>query len=102
MRAPHQTVPSMWSDQFGLRIQAVGLPHLADSVRLMELNPDGDWLVFAAERRGALYAAVAVAAPRRLLWYRREIERGARFEEVLTAVRADEGALGPAPEAVAT
>jgi 3-phenylpropionate/trans-cinnamate dioxygenase ferredoxin reductase component len=102
VRAPHQMVPSMWSDQFGLRIQAVGLPHLADSMRLMEVSPDGDRLVFAAERRGALYAAVAVAAPRRLLWYRREIERGAPFEEVLTAVRADEGALGPAPEVVAT
>jgi 3-phenylpropionate/trans-cinnamate dioxygenase ferredoxin reductase component len=102
VRAPHQTVPSMWSDQFGFRIQAVGLPHLADSMHVMEVNPGGDRLVFAAERRGALYAAVAVAAPRRLLWYRREIERGAPFEEALTAVRADEGALGPAPEALAT
>jgi 3-phenylpropionate/trans-cinnamate dioxygenase ferredoxin reductase component len=101
-RAPHQTVPSMWSDQFGLRIQAVGLPHRADSTRLMEVSPDGDRLVFAADRRGVLHAAVAVAAPRRLLWYRREIERGAPFEDVVTAVRADEGALGPAPEVVAT
>jgi 3-phenylpropionate/trans-cinnamate dioxygenase ferredoxin reductase subunit len=101
-RAAHETVPSMWSDQFGLRIQAVGLPHRADRMRLMEASPEGDRLVFAAERGGVLHAAVAVAAPRRLLWYRREIERGAPFDEVVAAVRADEGALGPAREAVAT
>jgi 3-phenylpropionate/trans-cinnamate dioxygenase ferredoxin reductase subunit len=101
-RAPHETVPSMWSDQFGLRIQAVGLPHRADSTRLLEASPDGHRLVLAAERRGLIHAAVAVAAPRRLLWYRRAIERGAPFEEVVAAVRADEGALGPAPEVVAS
>lgn len=101
-RATHETVPSMWSDQFGLRIQAVGLPDRADRMRLMEASPEGDRLVFAAERRGLLHAAVAVAAPRRLLWYRREIERGAPFEEVAAAVTADDGALGPAREVVAT
>ena len=101
-RASHETTPSMWSDQFGLRIQAVGLPDRADHMRLMEASPEGDRLVFAAERGGVLHAAVAVAAPRRLLWYRREIERGAPFEEVVAAVRADDGALGPAREVVAT
>jgi 3-phenylpropionate/trans-cinnamate dioxygenase ferredoxin reductase component len=101
-RAPHETVPSMWSDQFGLRIQAVGLPHRADSTRVLEASPDGERLVLASERRGLLHAAVAVAAPRRLLWYRREIERWTPFEEVVAAVRADEGALGPAPEVVAS
>lgn len=101
-RTPHETVPSMWSDQFGLRIQAVGLPHRADRTRVLEVSPEGDRLAIAAGRRGVLHGAVVVAAPRRLLWYRREIERGAPFEEVVAAVRADEGALGPAPEVMAT
>jgi 3-phenylpropionate/trans-cinnamate dioxygenase ferredoxin reductase subunit len=101
-RTPHETVPSMWSDQFGLRIQAVGLPHRADRTRVLEVSPEGDRLAIAAGRRGVLHGAVAVAAPRRLLWYRREVERAAPFEEVVAAVRADEGALGPAPEVVAT
>jgi NADPH-dependent 2,4-dienoyl-CoA reductase/sulfur reductase-like enzyme len=101
-REPHAAVPSMWSDQFGLRIQAAGLPHRSERMHVLERSPDGDRLVAAGERDGRIQAAVAVAAPRRLLWYRQQIERGATLSEVTAAVRADDAALGPAPEVVAT
>jgi hypothetical protein len=90
----------MWSDQFGLRIQAVGLPHRSERMHVLERSPDGERLVAAGERDGRIQAAVAVAAPRRLLWYRKQIERGAPLAEVAAAVRADDGALGPAAELV--
>jgi 3-phenylpropionate/trans-cinnamate dioxygenase ferredoxin reductase subunit len=101
-RQPHATVPSMWSDQYRLRIQAVGLPDRAERFRVLEASPDGARLVAAGERHGRIHSAVAVAAPRRMLWYRKQIERGEPFATVENVARADDEALGPVPAAVAT
>jgi 3-phenylpropionate/trans-cinnamate dioxygenase ferredoxin reductase subunit len=100
-RRPHDSVPSMWSDQYGLRIQAIGLPTRAERFRVLEASPDGPRLVAAAERRGRIHSAVAVAAPRRMLWYRKQVEKGEAFAAVEDAVRVDEQTLGPVPEPVA-
>ena len=101
-RERHESVPSMWSDQYGLRIQAAGLPHRSERMHVLERSSDGERMVAAGERDGRVQAAVAVAAPRRLLWYRQQIERGATLADVSAAVRADDAALGPAPEVART
>ena len=93
-RAPFAGVPSMWSDQHGLRIQSAGLMARAERVHILETTPEGDRLVAVGETGGRVCGAVAVAAPRRLLWYRQQIEAGAAFDDVAAAVRADDKALG--------
>ena len=99
-RDRYETVPTMWSDQFGIRIQVAGLPEPTDPTRVLEAHPDEDRLVAACPDSGRIRAAVAIEAPRRMVWYRRQSEQGASVDEIAAAVLADEGALGPPREAV--
>ncbi|WP_395109695.1 NAD(P)/FAD-dependent oxidoreductase [Actinomadura sp. SCN-SB] len=45
--APFGSVPSFWSDHFGVRLQSVGLPRLADRFEVVEGEPDGDFCAHA-------------------------------------------------------
>ena len=71
-------LPSFWSDQYGLRVQSVGHPHLADAVTL-----DGDPAQRDFEalftRAGIPVAGLAVGRPRAIPTLRRQIEGGDRF-----------------------
>jgi 3-phenylpropionate/trans-cinnamate dioxygenase ferredoxin reductase component len=67
----HAPVPSFWSDQFGVRLQGVGLPPLADEVRVIEGDPAGDRFVAEYLRDGEVVGATTAGAPRALLAYRR-------------------------------
>lgn len=71
-------LPSFWSDQYGVRIQCVGHPHLADGMVL-----DGDLAERNFEalfmRGGVLVAGIAVGRPRAIPALRRRIEGGDRF-----------------------
>ena len=71
--APHAPVPSFWSDQFGVRLQGVGHPDLADAVDVVEGDPASDRFVAEYRRSGRLVAALVAGAPRALLPYRREL-----------------------------
>jgi 3-phenylpropionate/trans-cinnamate dioxygenase ferredoxin reductase component len=70
-REAYAGVPSFWSDQFGVKIQAVGLPHLAERHEVVEESDDGARLVAIAEREGVLVGAIGFDAARRLPHYRR-------------------------------
>ncbi|SNS25324.1 3-phenylpropionate/trans-cinnamate dioxygenase ferredoxin reductase subunit [Streptosporangium subroseum] len=70
---PCAPVPSFWSDQFGIRLQGVGLPALADETRVIEGDPAGDRFVAEFFRTGELVGAVVAGAPRALLAYRRRL-----------------------------
>jgi 3-phenylpropionate/trans-cinnamate dioxygenase ferredoxin reductase component len=70
---PHAPVPSFWSDQFGVRLQCVGLPVLADEVRVIEGDPAGDRFVAEFLRAGQVVGATTAGAPRALLGYRRQL-----------------------------
>lgn len=67
----HAPVPSFWSDQFGIRLQGVGLPALAETVHVVSGDPSGDD-GFLAEfhRAGELVGAVTVGRPKDLVSYR--------------------------------
>jgi 3-phenylpropionate/trans-cinnamate dioxygenase ferredoxin reductase subunit len=71
--APHAPVPSFWSDQFGVRLQGVGHPDLADEVVVVEGHPAKERFVAEYRCSGRLVAALVAGAPRALLPYRREI-----------------------------
>jgi NADPH-dependent 2,4-dienoyl-CoA reductase/sulfur reductase-like enzyme len=70
---PYVPVPSFWSDQFGARLQCVGLPALADETRLVEGDPASGRFVAEFLRAGEIVGATASGAPRALLSYRQQL-----------------------------
>lgn len=72
---PYRPVPSFWSDQFGIRLQGVGLPALAEEVCVVSGDAQSDAFVAEFRRDGALVGAVAANRPRALLAYRQELGR---------------------------
>jgi NADPH-dependent 2,4-dienoyl-CoA reductase/sulfur reductase-like enzyme len=99
-REAHDATPSMWSDQHGLRIQVSGLPAGADRTHTVEAERGGQRRVMVCSRSGRVCAAVAVAAPRRLGWYRAHVESGTGVEDVVAQLATSDDVLGPPPEAV--
>jgi len=70
-------LPSFWSDQYGVRIQSVGHPHLADSV-LVEGDPATRDFEAVLVREGVPVAGLAVGRPRAIPALRKRIEAGHR------------------------
>jgi NADPH-dependent 2,4-dienoyl-CoA reductase/sulfur reductase-like enzyme len=96
-REPYGGVPSFWSDQYGVKIQAVGVPHLADRQLVVEESEDGARLVAIAERAGVLIGAVGFDAARRMPHYRRQLGGPVDLDRIHAAIAHDPNALG-APE----
>ena len=93
-RTPYAAAPYFWSDQYDVKIQAVGLPGRAERVELLEESPEGDRLVAVGVKDDRVVAAIAFNAVRRLAWYRRQLADPPSFAEVAAAVAADDRALG--------
>lgn len=74
----HGPVPSYWSDQFGRRLQGVGMPQLATEVEVVDGDPTQDRFVAEYRDAGRVVAALVAGAPRALLPYRRELADRAR------------------------
>jgi NADPH-dependent 2,4-dienoyl-CoA reductase/sulfur reductase-like enzyme len=100
-RQPYTSVPSFWSDQYDVKIQAIGLPRLAQRVQVAESAPEEDRWVAVGERDGRVIAAMGFNAARRLPWYRRQVADGAGIDEVLAAAAEHPKAFG-APARVGT
>ena len=96
-RTPYDAVPSFWSDQYDVKLQAVGLPGRAERFTVVEGSEEGRF-VAAGERDGRLVAAVGWNAQRRMPWYRRQIAEGATLAAAVAAIADDPKAL-PAPAA---
>lgn len=69
-------LPSFWSDQYGLRIQCVGHPHLADS-SVVDGSPAARDFEALLTREGVPVAGLAVGRPRAIPALRQLIEAGA-------------------------
>lgn len=93
-RAAHELPPYFWSDQYDVKIQAVGFPARADRLEILESTPAGDRFVAAGARDGRLVGVVAFNAAKRLGWYRRQLPARPSFEHIRSVVAADEKALG--------
>ena len=70
-RAPYEAVPYFWTDQYDVKLQAVGFPARAEQVHVLER--DADRFVVVGEHDGRAVSAVAWNAPRRLMLYRRAL-----------------------------
>jgi NADPH-dependent 2,4-dienoyl-CoA reductase/sulfur reductase-like enzyme len=70
-------LPSFWSDQYGIRVQSVGHPHLGDSV-LVEGDPASRDFEAVFVREGVPVAGLAVGRPRSIPALRKRIEAGHR------------------------
>lgn len=80
-------LPSFWSDQYGLRIQSVGHPHLGDAV-VVEGDPAARDFEAVFLREGRPVAGLAVGRPRAIPALRKQIEaahQAAREQEEVPA-----------------
>lgn len=68
-------VPSFWTDQFGTRIQGVGLPTLGDEVDVVDGDPASDRFVAEYRRDGIIVGAVAAGSAKALLPYRAQLQK---------------------------
>ncbi|HEY3259440.1 MAG TPA: FAD/NAD(P)-binding oxidoreductase [Pseudonocardiaceae bacterium] len=84
---PYAGVPYFWSDWYGHRIQLVGLA-ATDEVRIVDGDPDGEYLV-ALYRDGArLGGAITINGPGEVMRYRGLILRGASWRDGLDLAAA--------------
>lgn len=74
---PFTSVPSFWSDHFGVRLQSIGLPAWADDFQITDGHPDEGCFAAATYREGTLIGAVAYGMPRALLRHHSALVAGA-------------------------
>jgi NADPH-dependent 2,4-dienoyl-CoA reductase/sulfur reductase-like enzyme len=98
-REPYAGIPSFWSDQYGIRIQALGLPHLGRRHHVVEESADGVRLVAVAERNGRTVGVVAFEGARRLPFYRGLIGKSLDLRALRAQIAEDPKSLGSSPVA---
>ena len=87
----HNTaLPAFWSDQFGMNIKSVGLPHLADEVVLAQGSFEQGPFVAAYGRGGITVGAVAVNSPRVMDGYAALVAERSPFPPVINATDSPE------------
>lgn len=69
------SVPSFWSDHFGIRLQSVGLPLLADRTEVVDGSVEDRRFVAAAYRGDELIGATTYGMVRGLLPYRLKLAK---------------------------
>ena len=79
---PFATVPSMWSDQFDVRIQSVGLPRFADDAIVVEGSVEERRFLVVYVERGRVVGAVGFDMPRALAAARVLVARRASINEL--------------------
>ncbi|MEW2354422.1 FAD-dependent oxidoreductase [Spirillospora sp. NPDC029432] len=77
-------VPYFWSDQYGVKIQCLGLPDPADELTVAAGSPEsGSWLGLYSDAGGRLTGAVAFGMPAALARTRRPIAARAPLSEMM-------------------
>ena len=79
------TVPFVWSEQYGMKIQAAGRFSGEDRMEVVHGGTDDSRFVAIFERRGRISGVIGFSEPRRVMQYRRLIGAGAPFDEALAA-----------------
>ena len=80
----YRTVPGFWSDHFGIRLQSVGLPVLADRFEVVDGSVEERRFAAAAYRDDLLVGCISYANPRTLVKYRLHLARGGFMQPVPT------------------
>jgi 3-phenylpropionate/trans-cinnamate dioxygenase ferredoxin reductase component len=79
------TVPFVWSEQYGIKIQAAGRFSGEDRMEVVHSGTDDARLVAIFERHGRISGVIGFSEPRRVMQYRRLIGAGTFFDEALAA-----------------
>jgi NADPH-dependent 2,4-dienoyl-CoA reductase/sulfur reductase-like enzyme len=69
---PWEVLPSFWSDQYDVRLQSYGMPGLADEVRLLEGDLEGECVV-GYLKEGQLVGVVGLGMLRQVNAYRDQV-----------------------------
>ncbi|MGD0219506.1 MAG: FAD-dependent oxidoreductase [Acidimicrobiales bacterium] len=80
---PFASVPYFWSDQFDMKIQAIGIPAPGDEVHVVAGAIAERRFVACYGRDGRLSAAVGFNSPRQLMGFRALLDRRATLPEAL-------------------
>ena len=83
-RAAFAPVPYVWSHQYDLKIQMIGVPRPGDETVVVDGSLDELSFVVLFGRSGRLTAALGLRRPRTLMAYRPLLERGASLAEALS------------------
>jgi NADPH-dependent 2,4-dienoyl-CoA reductase/sulfur reductase-like enzyme len=89
-RRHNTALPAFWSDQFGMNIKSIGLPHLADEVVLTQGSFARGPFVAAYGRNGVTVGAVAVNSPRVMDGYAALVTERAPFPPAINATDSPE------------
>ncbi len=85
--SPFATVPYVWSDQYDLKIQLLGLPEPGDELEVVEGELEAGRFLGLYGRAGRLVAAVGFSMPRALMRVRSQLADGAAFAAAVAASR---------------
>jgi len=78
---PYAELPWLWSDQFDLNLQLLGMPERAAQFRVRG-NPEGaSWTLVGLDEQGLPVSGVAINAGRDIAQLRRSITRGTALPE---------------------
>jgi len=78
--APRVSLPYVWSDQYGKRIQIIGRPASGSLAMLRGEAHTGDLVACYTDRDGALVGALVVDNPRLLMQFRKAVIAGEQYE----------------------
>lgn len=67
------SLPFVWSEQFGLKIEVIGRPRPTDTVRVVEGSLESHQLIAVYERDGRDVAAIGFDSPRGMFRLRRQL-----------------------------
>ena len=89
-RVAHSSPPYFWSDQYDLKIQALGCPALAQTTELLEQAPEDDRFVMAYVRDDHVVGVVGVNLAKRLAWYRNQLAEPLTLAEIRLRLAAEQ------------
>jgi 3-phenylpropionate/trans-cinnamate dioxygenase ferredoxin reductase subunit len=81
--AAFETVPYVWSDQYDVKIQVLGLPEPDDECRIVVGSPGEGRFAAVYGRGGVVSGAVGFSMPRQVMRLRPLIASGAPYDEAL-------------------
>ncbi len=84
---PFESVPFVWSDQYDVKIQVVGLPAPDDEVRIAVGSIEERRFVALYGRSGRLAGALAFNRPRQLMACRRMLREGISLEDATARLK---------------
>ena len=84
-RVPYAPMPSFWSDQYDVKVQSIGFPERADTVRVVEGDPAARRFVALCARAGTVVGAIGFSMPRRMLELRKVVAARTPLAEVAAA-----------------